>query len=127
MKYVVISILLITLCISCKKKVTKEHNEFVGYWNCRSGSGGYGIYIGSNGNGYKYELKNYEIYNIPDSKNWYIRRDKLIWRAIIGESYTIDTYPTTAATDLYSYSGDTVKAGQRYMKLNGNLYIERIY
>lgn len=120
-------ILLITLSISCKKKVNKEHKEFIGYWECKKGTEGFGIFIGASSNGYKYDIKNNKIENIPDSKNWFIKNNKLIWRAIFGESYTIDTYPTRAEIDLYSYSGDTVKAGQRYMKLNGNLYIERAY
>jgi hypothetical protein len=122
-----IFILSITLIISCKKKVTNEHKEFVGYWDCKyADGGGKGIYIASSGSGYTYELKDDKPYNIPDSRTWYIRNDKLIWRPIFGNSYTIDIYPKEADTQI-NFLHDTIRVGQTYMKLDGSFYIKRIY
>ena len=121
MTRLLVFIFTISLLVSCKKKVTKSHNEFVGYWE----NGSNGIYINSSSFGYTYEIKDNKISNHPESKNWYIKNDKLLW-GTLGARYFIDKYPTTSETQLDLIS-DTIKVGQRYMKLDGSFYLEKTY
>gem|GEM_PF-3794020 len=112
------------MLLSCKKKVAKNHSEFVGHWVHRiSLEQTKTLSIGPSSSGY-IDLTTNGTSNREDSKNWYIKNDKLILGGVFTqqESFGIDIYPTTAASQM-TLDYDTVKVGQKYMKLSNSVYI----
>ncbi len=124
MRHFIILILCISLLLSCKKKVAKNHSEFVGTWKHRiSIEQIKTLSIGPSSSGYT-DLTTNGVSNREDSKNWYIKNDQLIFGGALvkSETFSIDTYPTTANYQM-TLDYDTVKIGQKYMKLNNTVYI----
>lgn len=122
-------LVLLVLIVSCKKEAAVDANIIIeGRWKYQRDSDSWmtlTIYEDSKGDIY-YNGDGWPGEFATLSKTWYIKENELLFGKNPNKDglFSIDTSPTVATNPIYT-TFDTIIVGQKYMYLNGNLYIDQ--
>ncbi len=124
----IIPYLVLLLCSCQKEPIVDSNIHFEGFWKYQRDTVSWlTIKIEANSKG--------DIFYVGDgwpgtfgtlTKTWYAKGDQLLFgkNASDDEIFQIDTPPTIATNEIET-TFDTIIIGQKYMYLDGNLYIDQ--
>ncbi len=127
LKYIFLFCFLGSMCSCKKERITKGHEEFVGFWKHYTDSEKFSaVEIESSGGGTIYDTYDDNPSDDAEAGNWFIKGDGLIFGHFYNTKidFKIDIYPTEAES-AFIIDYDTVSIGDRYMKLDGDIYISK--